>query len=83
MDWRIAEDASVTEAVRRMVANDIGILAVTRKGSARREVVGVFSERDFISKVAVLGRDAENITVNEVCTLNRLITVNPADHIDR
>ena len=39
----------VSDVVKRMVANDIGALAVTDPGSD--VVTGIFSERDYLKKV--------------------------------
>jgi CBS-domain-containing membrane protein len=41
----------VAEAVKRMVAHNIGALAVTEKGTT--VVNGIFSERDYLNKVSL------------------------------
>jgi len=51
IDFKINEDSSVQEAVNRFTAFNIGCLAVTDNSN---KVVGVCSERDFITKVASL-----------------------------
>jgi hypothetical protein len=33
IDWKVSEDALVSDAVKRMVAHDIGALAVTESGT--------------------------------------------------
>ena len=40
----------VIDAIHRMVANDIGALAVTHK--VHGDVIGVISERDYLNKVS-------------------------------
>eukprot|EP00614_Pseudopedinella_elastica_P014459 CAMPEP_0172584878 /NCGR_PEP_ID=MMETSP1068-20121228/4430_1 /TAXON_ID=35684 /ORGANISM="Pseudopedinella elastica, Strain CCMP716" /LENGTH=194 /DNA_ID=CAMNT_0013379187 /DNA_START=157 /DNA_END=741 /DNA_ORIENTATION=- len=84
IDWKISENATVDEAVKRMVANKIGCLAIHEEGN-RDNVNGIFSERDFLNKVAVLERDPETTTVSEVATMGRdnLVTVTKGNPIDR
>ena len=47
----VASDASVLEACRRMVENNIGLLAVS-DGKDDTKLVGVISERDIIRSIA-------------------------------
>jgi CBS domain-containing protein len=65
IDFKINEEASVKEAVNRLTAFNIGCLAVTDK---TQKVVGICSERDFITKVASLDKDSKTIKVKEICT---------------
>lgn len=65
IDFKISEDSSVQEAVNRFTAFNIGCLAVTDKNN---KVVGVCSERDFITKVASLRKDSDTVKVKEICT---------------
>lgn len=53
IDWKIPEEAKVIEMLKIMVAKRIGALAVTDEGG---KVVGIVSERDYLSKVAFLGK---------------------------
>ena len=48
INWQIPEDAMVSEAVKRMVAHNIGALAVCDKNGV---VNGILSERDYLNKV--------------------------------
>lgn len=48
IDFAISEDATVYEAVQRFAAYNIGALAVT---NADEKVIGIVSERDYVSKV--------------------------------
>lgn len=52
IDFGISEDATVFEAVQRFAAYNIGALAVT---DADKKVVGIVSERDYVSKVIAGG----------------------------
>ena len=51
----IDADASVLEAVERMVQNNVGSLLVTMDG----EVTGIVTERDYLRRVTVEGRTEE------------------------
>ena len=46
--------------------------------------MGVVSERDFINKVAVLGRDAKEVKVKEICTQGEanLVSVGANESVD-
>jgi predicted transcriptional regulator len=46
---RIAADASVFEAVKRMVDANVGSLLVTEGG----EITGIVTERDYLRRVAL------------------------------
>ena len=83
INWKISEDATVSEAVKRMAAHDIGALAVTEAGSD--VVSGIISERDYLNKVAFLKRDPKTTKVSEACTSGRanLVTVTKGNPIDR
>jgi predicted transcriptional regulator len=65
IDFKINEESSVQEAVNRFTAFNIGCLAVT---DSSNKVVGVCSERDFITKVASLRKNSETVKVKEICT---------------
>lgn len=52
IDFGIDEEATVYEAVQRFAAYNIGALAVT---SEDQKVIGIVSERDYVSKVWCLG----------------------------
>ena len=65
IDFKINEESSVQEAVNRFTAFNIGCLAVTDKNN---KVVGVCSERDFITKVASLRKNSDETKVKEICT---------------
>lgn len=52
MDFVIPEDAMVYEAIQRFAAYSIGALAVT---NAKGKIIGIVSERDYISKVLPVG----------------------------
>jgi predicted transcriptional regulator len=65
IDFKINEDSPVQDAVKRFTAFNIGCLAVMDKNN---KVVGVCSQRDYITKIASLKKTGENVTVKEICT---------------
>ncbi len=73
----IAPDASSYEAIERMVANNVGSLLVL-DGDA---IAGIFSERDFLRRVALRGLDARATPVREVMT-TRILVVDPSRSIE-
>ena len=79
IDFKINEDASVKEAVTRFTAFNIGCLAVT---NGNNKVVGVCSERDFISKVAALDRDPKETKVRDICTYSPIIVAKKEDSLE-
>jgi CBS domain-containing protein len=78
----IAADATVYEALEKLADKDIGALVVM-KGT---EVVGVFSERDYVRKVILKGRSSREMQVHEimsspVVTVDRTTTVDECMHL--
>jgi CBS domain-containing protein len=59
---RIGADATVFDAVKAMVAANVGALLVTD----RDEIVGIFTERDYLRRIAVEGRRSRTTVVREV-----------------
>jgi len=79
IDFKISEDASVKDAVNRFTAFNIGCLAVTDKNN---KVVGVCSERDFISKIASYEKDLKETKVKEICTYTPIIIAKKDDSLE-
>jgi len=71
IDFKIDEDASVFEAVQRFAAYNIGCLCVTTNG----RVTGVISERDYVNKIALLGRKSQETRVKEIATMGANLVV--------
>lgn len=59
---RIASDATVFDAVKLMVERNIGALLVTDAD----EITGIFTERDYLRRIAVEGRRSRDTLVREV-----------------
>jgi len=70
IDFKISEDNTANNAVKRFAAFNIGCLAVT---DAQNNVVGVLSERDYINNVSALGKNDMNVKIKEICTPNVII----------
>lgn len=79
IDFKISEDASVKDAVNRFTAFNIGCLAVIDKNN---KVVGLCSERDFISKVSSYEKDLKQTKVKEICTYSPLIIAKKSDSLE-
>jgi len=65
IDFKISENNTVHQAVKKFTAFNVGCLAVT---NSQNHVVGVLSERDYVHKVALLGLDAKTVNIRKVCT---------------
>ena len=59
---RIGADATVFDAVKAMVAANVGALLVTEG----EEIVGIFTERDYLRRIAVEGRRSRDTLVSDV-----------------
>jgi CBS domain-containing protein len=75
--FSIDADASVHEAVERMVEANVGSLLVTDGG----RIEGIVTERDYLRRVAIEGRPDADTTVREIMT-SPLIVVSPQTGID-
>ena len=74
---RIDEEASVYEAVEQMVEVGVGSLLVTRAG----EVEGIFTERDYLRRMTLEGRDDKDTAVRDVMS-SPLVVVTPENTLD-
>jgi len=64
--YSIAPSATVWDAIKLMTEKGVGALLVT-EGEA---LVGIISERDYLKKVALMGRASQTTAVNEIMTAN-------------
>ena len=76
IDFKINEESNVKDAVMRFSAFNIGCLAVTDNSN---KVVGVCSERDYITKVAVMDKAAKDLKVKDICTYGPNIIIAKKD----
>ena len=80
IDFKINQNATAQEGVIRFSVFNIGCLAVTND---ENKVVGVFSERDFINKVASVRKNSENVKIKDVCTMTpNVIIAKKTDSLD-
>lgn len=81
IDYKIHQNASVHDAVVRFAAFDIGCLAVVDDS---HKLVGIFSEGDYIKRVASVGKDSSTVSVKEVCTLSpNILIAKPDDTLEQ
>jgi CBS domain-containing protein len=73
----IDANASVLEAVKRMVEANVGSLLVTEEG----EVAGIVTERDYLRRAALEGRPDNETPVREIMT-SPLVVVTPDTPIE-
>ena len=79
-DWvvTIAPDATVFDAIGRMVDHNVGAIVATERG----EVRGIFTERDYLRRIALQGRTSRDTRVEDVMTTD-LVTVDPDTEVDQ
>jgi CBS domain-containing protein len=73
----ITPDASVREAARLMMQNDVGPLPVVEGG----KLVGIVTDRDLVVRVLADGRDPDATQLREAFSPNP-ITVSPEDDLE-
>ena len=64
----VQHDQTVIEAIHFMVENNVGAVPVLRRG----ELVGIFSERDLMTRVLVRGYDPHATQVDQVMSRDPL-----------
>ncbi len=64
--WSISPATSVYDALQMMADKNVGALVVTEG----KTLVGIFSERDYARKVALLGRRSRELSVKEIMSSN-------------
>ena len=69
--------ATVFDAVKAMVEANVGALLVTDG----EEIAGIFTERDYLRRIAVEGRRSRDTFVREVMSAP-VICVTPDTHVD-
>jgi CBS domain-containing protein len=74
---QIEADLPVIEAVKRMVDAGVGSLLVAEEG----KIAGIFTERDYLRRMTLEGRDDEETAVREVMS-SPLVVVTPETAID-
>jgi CBS domain-containing protein len=72
-------DATVFEAVKLMVESNVGAILVT--GSTDERIAGIFTERDYLRRIAVEGRTSRETKVNEVMSAP-VVAVDPTTTVE-
>ena len=70
--WSTSPDTAVFDALKQMSEKGIGALVVLED----KEVVGIFSERDYARKVILEGKSSRKLPIKEIMT-RRVICVKP------
>jgi CBS domain-containing protein len=68
---RISGDATVFDAIKRMVEANVGAILVT--GNNPDSIEGIFTERDYLRRIAVEGRTSRDTLVRDVMTAPVLV----------
>jgi len=80
IDYTINENLTVYDAVQRFSAFDIGCLVTVDNDG---NISGVISERDYVNKIALLGRNSKETKIKEISTKSaNLVTASPKDTVD-
>jgi CBS domain-containing protein len=75
--FQIDSEATVFEAINRMVEANVGALLVSERGS----LTGIVTERDYLRRVALEGRTDRGTKVREIMS-SPLITVTPETTVE-
>ena len=73
----IGSEATVFDAVKLMVDENVGAVLVTHDG----EISGIFTERDYLRRIAVEGRTSRETQVREVMS-SPVVAVTPETSVD-
>ena len=75
--WTIDPQATVFEAIKLMADKNIGAVLVMSGG----KLAGVFTERDYTRKIALLGKSSKETRVREIMP-KEIISVTPDDSVE-
>ena len=75
--WHVPPEATVFEAIKLMADKNIGALPVMSHGM----LVGIFTERDYTRKIALMGKTSRDTRVQEVLS-GQVICVTPNESVE-
>ena len=75
--WHVSPDTKVYDAIKLMADKNIGALPVIADGL----LIGIFTERDYTRKIALMGKTSRDTCVQEVLS-GHVICVKPGDSIE-
>jgi len=75
--WMVAPQTSVFDAIKLMAEKNIGALPVVSGGS----LVGIFTERDYTRKIALVGKSSKDTQVWEIIS-KEVATVTPDETVE-
>jgi CBS domain-containing protein len=75
--WSVTPDTTVFDAIRLMAEKNVGALPVLAAG----RLAGIFTERDYTRKVALMGKNSKDTRVREVIA-REIVTVTPDDSVE-
>jgi signal-transduction protein with cAMP-binding, CBS, and nucleotidyltransferase domain len=79
IDFKICEGDPVKNALQKFSAFNVGCLAVT---NTQQNIVGVLSERDYIQKISLLGKD-DTVPIKHICTYAPILIAKPNDSVEQ
>jgi len=74
---KIEASATVFDAIKKIVEHNVGSILVTRGG----DVIGIMTERDYLRKIAILGRTSHDTLVEQIMT-TPLVYITPETSIE-
>jgi CBS domain-containing protein len=75
--WHIAPEATVLDAIKLMADKNIGALPVM----SRDLLVGIFTERDYTRKIALMGKTSKDTRVQDVLS-GEVTCITPNDSVE-
>ena len=75
--WHTSPEASVFDAIKIMAEKNVGALPVL----SRDALVGIFTERDYTRKIALMGKTSKDTRVQEVLS-GKVICVTSKDSVE-